>query len=108
MSERGIPDIMNQPCTLQDTAYILLHLRGKTRISFISQNILSDILSEGFGKRRHLQRMCQPCPDKVTFIKRKDLRLILKAPERCTSDDPVIILLKLTAQICTPRIFIFM
>ena len=44
--------------------------------------------------------MGQPCADKITFIQRKYLRLILKSAERRTADDPVIVFLKLTSQVC--------
>ena len=43
--------------------------------------------------------MSQPGPDKITFIQREHLCLILQPPERSASYDTVIVLLKLRPQI---------
>ena len=102
MSERWIPDIMDQPCALQDVADILFHPGGETGIFLIYQNIFSDVLSQRLGEGRHLQRMGKPRPDKITLIQRKYLRLILQAPKRRTADNTVIVSLEFASQIRAP------
>ena len=98
---------MDQPRALKDAADILFHPGREPAVLLIYQDIFPDVLSQRLGKRRHLQRMSQPCPDKITFIQGKYLGLILKSPEGSAPDDPVVVLLKLTPQVGIPYVFMF-
>src|SRR5699024_7663255 len=60
MSEGRIPDIVDQAGALKDVGNILPHLRRKSGIPAVCQDILSDVLSERFAERRHLQGMRKP------------------------------------------------
>ena len=90
---------MDQPRALQDVGDIFFHLQSEAGISAELQDIFTDILTKRFAQGGYFQRMGQPRPDKVALIEREYLRLILEAPERRASDDPVVILLKLAPQI---------
>ena len=97
MSERRIADVMNQPGALYDAAHIRLHLEVKMSIPLIADDILRNVLPERARDRGHFQRVCQPGADKIALIQRKNLRLILQAPERRAADNAVVILFKFTS-----------
>ena len=59
---------MDQTRALKDMRDILFHLQSKTRISPVFKNILPNILSQRFPKRRHFQRVGQPRTNKITLV----------------------------------------
>ena len=99
MAKGRIPNVMDQPGALQDITDITFRLKIKSILRIMFQNVRADILSQRFGYGRYLQGMGQSGTDKITFIQRKHLCLILKPAKRRTSDNAVIILFKFTAQI---------
>ncbi len=103
MPEGRIADIVQKPRTLKNVAHIGLERRLKVFVLSVLQDLLRHILPQRFRQRGHLQRMRQSGTDKVAFIQRKDLRLVLQPPERRASDDPVVILFKFGPQIPAPR-----
>ena len=99
MSEGRVPDVMDQPCTLKDVTHSRLVLRQEGIVLNIHPYALGYILPQGLGQGGNLQGMGKPGPDKVAAVQGKDLGLVLEAAEGGASDNAVVILLKLSAQV---------
>ena len=100
MSKGRVSNVMDQPGALKYVAHSGLVFRQKCLVLDPGTDALGNILSQGLGQGGHLQGVGKPCPHKITPVQRKHLGLVLKAAEGGASDDAVVILLKLRAQVC--------
>ena len=89
--ERRIAQIVQQTRAKQHRGDPLRILR---RDLLVLRRVLRDHDAELSGDRGDLNGVRQPCPDKIAFIQREDLRFILQSAECSAGDDLPIVFFK--------------